>query len=68
MTPNYLQQLEALLKTHDWFYMYSDDPSAYRCGLSTDRNIKQLMTICKSNSLEEESKKLYNKYYPKITF
>ena len=29
-----LQTLEELLKSHDWFYQYSDDDSVYEQGKS----------------------------------
>jgi hypothetical protein len=55
------QQLENLLKQHDWYYHMSDDHRVYKAGVEEEKQIRILM-----NQLGDEGKVLYNKYKPKI--
>lgn len=37
-----LQELESLLKEHDWYYMYSDDHSVWKKGVEERKIIGEL--------------------------
>jgi hypothetical protein len=52
-----LSQLEAALKSHDWYYMMSDDNRAYQKGSQEVANIKNLVS-----KTGDEGMALYNKY------
>jgi len=52
--------LESLLKKHDWWYMMSDDNRAYKAGEESDKAIEAIM---KSDN-SPENVELYNKYAP----
>lgn len=54
-----LQQLEDLLKYHDWYYAWSDDHRTYKAGDEVQSQIKILV-----KQLGQEGKDLYNKYAP----
>lgn len=51
--------LEKLLKSHDWWYMMSDDPKVYDKGAKQEEAIKLL-----KNKVGNEYDALYNKYAP----
>ena len=53
--------LTKLLKSHDWWYMMSDDPRVYNKG---DKE-EQAINLLKKEVGEEEWKKLYNQHSPK---
>jgi len=53
------QELENLLKNHDWYYAWSDDNRVYRAGRDMQDQINSLI-----NQLGSEGKILYNKYAP----
>jgi hypothetical protein len=53
------QELESLLKNHDWYHAWSDDNRAYRAGRDIQDRINSLI-----NQLGPEGKILYNKYAP----
>ena len=53
------QELENLLKNHDWYYAWSDDNRVYRAGKDMQDQINSLI-----NQLGPEGKILYNKYAP----
>ena len=52
-----LSQLESALKSHDWYYMMSDDNRVYKEGSQEARNIKDLVS-----KTGEEGMALYKKY------
>ena len=53
--------LEDALKSHDWYYMMSDDPRAYEAGSDEKSKISSLMKkVPRKRAVE-----LYNKYCPK---
>ena len=54
---NLLSQLESALKSHDWYYMMSDDNRVYKEGSQEARNIKDLVS-----KTGEEGMALYKKY------
>jgi len=53
------QELESLLKNHDWNYAWSDDNRVYRAGQDVQDQITSLV-----KKLGDEGKTLYNKYAP----
>jgi hypothetical protein len=59
-----LDKLESLLKSHDWYYMMSDDSIAYDRGLKENSEIKKLIMSLKDLGYGEDAKNLYNQYRP----
>lgn len=57
-----LQQLEQLLKAHDWFYQYSEDPSKYRRGSEQRQRILQTVRDLNEKGLGEQANELFNQY------
>lgn len=51
-----LEEYEQMLKNHDWFYEFSDDPTVYRTG---QENSKQIYATSKQS---EEHLELFDKY------
>ena len=60
-TPAPHQQLELLLRNHDWGYDYSDDGSTYRRGLAEEKAIEQLLR----DVPPAVAKGLWERYAPK---
>jgi hypothetical protein len=52
-----LSQLESALKSHDWYYMMSDDNRVYKEGSQEAKNIKDLIS-----KTGEEGAALFKKY------
>jgi hypothetical protein len=50
-------ELETLLKSHDWFYFYSDDSRSYRKGDEEHSKIRRLVDF-----IGKDGKKLYKSY------
>jgi len=40
---NKFEELYELLKSHDWYYMYSDDMRVYRKGRDSMKRIEQMV-------------------------
>jgi hypothetical protein len=59
---NKLQQLEALLQVHDWYYAMSDDNYYYKLGRKQYEQIWKLMDELKDGGYFTESENLYDKY------
>ena len=59
--------LEKLLKSHDWYFDYSDDYSVWKKGMAERSAINQEQKRLVSNGLasEEEVQELTKKYAPK---
>ena len=57
-----LQQLEQMLRTHDWYYMMSEDSRYYRRGADESQAINAQMKVCVENGNKEEAEQLYAKY------
>ena len=53
------QELENLLKNHDWYHAWSDDNRVYKAGREVQDQINSLV-----NQLGPEGKILYNRYAP----
>jgi len=61
---NLLDTLESLLKTHDWWYMMSDDNRAYSNGSAQQSQIRKIMKDLEAAGQGDEAKALYNQYAP----
>ena len=59
-----MSDLESKLKSHDWWYMMSDDGRAYSKGSAEQAEIKKLMKSLEAMGQGDEAKSLYNKYAP----
>ena len=59
---NKLQQLEDLLKVHDWYYAMSDDNNYYKRGRKQFEKIWKLMDELKDGGYFTEAENLYDKY------
>ena len=51
-----LDNYEALLKKHDWYYNYSDDHSVWRRGRDS------YAELCKQQVKLDPTKEIWNKY------
>ena len=60
-----MAQLEQALKSHDWYYMMSDDHRWYTRGSEQARNIHNLITKLKDAGQGEEAEALYKSYHEK---
>lgn len=60
-----MQQLEKALKSHDWYYMMSDDHRWYTRGSEQARNIHNLIVKLKDAGQGEEAEALYKSYHEK---
>ena len=58
-------KLEEQLKSHDWFFEYSDDHRYWGAGLKEKLAIADTMENMKKAGHEELALTLYNKYKPK---
>ena len=56
--------LEQKLKSHDWYYMMSDDNRAYSNGSAQQSEIRKLVKSLEAMGMGDEAKNLYNKYAP----
>ena len=52
-----MKQLEDLLKKHDWFYFYSDDPRYYKKGTEEQSVIRKMI-----DEIGKDGMKLYKTY------
>jgi hypothetical protein len=59
-----LDDLEQKLKTHDWFYMMSDDNRAYTRGSAQQSEIRKIIKSLESLGYGQDAKDLYNQYAP----
>lgn len=55
-----LEELEAALKSHDWFYMRSDDLKFHQRGKKSSENIGRLM-----RATGKDGKALFDRYRPR---
>jgi hypothetical protein len=60
-----MAQLEQALKSHDWYYMMSDDHRWYTRGSEQARNIHNLITKLKDAGQGEQAEALYKSYHEK---
>jgi len=64
MASNLMDDLEQRLKTHDWFYMMSDDNRKYTNGSAQQSEIRKLVKGLEAMGYGEDAKTLYNQYAP----
>lgn len=57
-----LQQLEQLLKAHDWYYGRTEDPRVYRRGVEQHQVILAMIKELHGKDLGSEAQELYNQY------
>jgi len=62
---NELDQLERLMKRHDWFYHYSDDQRKWRAGSDNWNAMKKLMDQINDAGGKEDIIRLWKRYAPK---
>jgi len=60
-----MQQLEKALKSHDWYYMMSDDNRWYEAGIRQANNIRDLIVKLKDAGQGDEAEALYKSYADK---
>lgn len=58
----HLEKLEQMLRTHDWYFMMSEDSRYYRKGSDEADAIRSQMKVCEEQGLKEEADQLYAKY------
>ena len=59
-----LDQLEAKLKAHDWYYMMSDDHRVYQNGSYEQQEIRSIMKDLEDLGYGKDAKDLFNQYAP----
>jgi len=59
-----LDDLEQKLKSHDWYYMMSDDNRAYTNGSAQQSDIRKIVKSLEAMGYGEDAKTLYNQYAP----
>lgn len=59
-----LENFEALLKNHDWYFEYSDDHRVWQAGRVERGQIFQARKALIEQGLDKEVEELYNKYSP----
>ena len=59
-----LDALEAKLKTHDWYYMMSDDHRVWQNGSYEQDEIRNILKQLEAIGYGQEGKDLYNQYAP----
>ena len=57
-----LNEYEALLRKHDWYFEYSDDHGVWSRGRAQVSRINSVSLQLKTRGLEEEAQKLFKKY------
>lgn len=59
-----MPNLESKLKSHDWFYAYSDDQSYWRKGSEESKEITRLMELARIAGDGAAAAALYNEHNP----
>lgn len=61
------EEYEHVLKNHDWYYSFSDDPRYYHGGEAVERRINELKKKLSNNKTNtKKATQLYKKYAPKV--
>jgi hypothetical protein len=60
-----MQQLEKALKSHDWYYMMSDDHRWYKRGSEQARDIHNMIQQLRAAGKGDEAEALYKSYHEK---
>jgi len=63
-----LENYEKQLKSHDWYYMMSDDSRYYYAGRESEAEIRKKLAELKEKGLYEEAKELWYQHAPKAPF
>lgn len=59
-------KLEEQLKSHDWFFEYSDDHRYWGAGLKEKLEIADTMKLMREAGYGDLAKTMLNKYKPKV--
>lgn len=59
---NLLDDFESKLKSHDWYYMMSDDNRAYKKGSDEETDLKSIAAQLYNGGYGKEAEELYNTY------
>ena len=59
-----LEELEKALKTHDWYFHYSDDHRYYTRGKAERDQIDRLINKAYADGFGEEARQLFNDLSP----
>ena len=59
-------QFERLLKTHDWYFEYSDDHRVWQRGRDERDEIRRQRDILCGLGMDEIANKMYDKYSSKV--
>jgi hypothetical protein len=62
LASNLLDDFESKLKSHDWYYMMSDDNRAYTKGSAEESELKKIAKQLASMGYDKDAANLYNKY------
>jgi predicted RNase H-related nuclease YkuK (DUF458 family) len=57
---NLLDDFESKLKSHDWYYMMSDDNRAYKKGSDEETDLKSIAAQLYNGGYGKEAEELYN--------
>lgn len=59
-----LEDLEVMLKRHDWYSEYSDDYRSWKAGWEDSLRIKAMINELSERGMGEQAQALYDKYKP----
>lgn len=62
LASNLLDDFESKLKSHDWYYMMSDDNRAYTNGLSEEKELKKIAKQLAGMGYGDDAAKVYDQY------
>ena len=70
LASNLLDDFESKLKSHDWYYMMSDDSRAYSKGSDEESELKKIAKQLADMGYDKDAANLYNQYnvFDKISF
>ena len=70
LASNLLDDFESKLKSHDWYYMMSDDSRAYSKGSSEESELKKIAKQLASMGYGDDAAKVYDQFntFKTITF
>jgi len=70
LASNLLDDFESKLKSHDWYYMMSDDNRAYTKGSAEESELKKIAKQLADMGYDKDAADLYNQYnvFDKISF
>ena len=70
LASNLLDDFESKLKSHDWFYMMSDDNRAYTKGSAEESELKKLAKQLASMGYGDDATEVYDQYnkFDKVSF